>query len=172
MYESQSLRAVIEAEPADVYLVAVPSPIDNNSGEADLRYVFQAIVGISDILKKGGLVIIESTIPPMACERKLKPILEKSALKSGKDFFVAYCPERAIPSNTLNEMINNDRIIGGLNKKSAEMAQELYSCFVKGSIHLTDLRTAGFVKLIENTYRDTNIALSNEFAEIARQLVR
>jgi UDP-N-acetyl-D-mannosaminuronic acid dehydrogenase len=164
------LRASLEPEPSDIFLIAVPTPMDTNTGVAGLQAVYQAATSISRILTKGCLVVVESTVPPVTCEKMVLPILEKSGLKRGKDFHLAYCPERAIPSDTLREMIHNDRIIGGLDKKSSELARDLYSCFVKGNLYLTDLRTAGMVKLIENTYRDINIALANEFAGIAEKL--
>ena len=98
------------------------------------------------------------------------PILEKSGLKAGKDFILAHCPERAIPGNTLHEMVNNDRIIGGIDEASTNLTKKIYSTFVKGNIFTTDITTAEFVKLMENTYRDINIALANEFAIIAEEL--
>ncbi len=169
-HQKGTLRASLEPENADVFLIAVPTPMDNNTGVAGLQAVYQAATSIAKYLKKGDLVIVESTVPPITCQKMVLPILEKSGLKGGQDFYLAYCPERAIPSDTLNEMVNNDRIIGGLDKKSAELAKDLYSCFVKGNLYLTDLRTAGMVKLIENTYRDINIALANEFASIAEKM--
>ncbi len=168
--QKKTLKASLDPESADIFLIAVPTPMDNNSGVAGLQYVYQAATSISKSLKKCCLVIVESTVPPITCEKMVLPILEKSGLKGGEDFYLAYCPERAIPSDTLREMVHNDRIIGGLNKKSSELARDLYSCFVKGHLYLTDLRTAGMVKLIENTYRDINIALANEFASIAETM--
>jgi UDP-N-acetyl-D-mannosaminuronic acid dehydrogenase len=134
---------------------------------ADLRYVKSAAESIVPVLKKGNLVVIESTVSPGACCKVVAPILEKSGLKAKKDFYLAHCPERAIPGNTLYEMVNNDRIIGGIDEESTTMTKELYSGFVKGKIYTTDITTAEFVKLMENTYRDVNIALANEFAIIA-----
>jgi UDP-N-acetyl-D-mannosaminuronic acid dehydrogenase len=164
------LKASLKPESSDIFLVAVPTPMNNGTGISDLKSVYQAAKSISGYLKKDSLVIIESTVPPFTCENLVLPILEESGLKGGKDFYLAYCPERAIPGNTLHEMVNNDRTIGGLNEKSAILAKELYSCFVKGKFYLTNLRTAGMVKLIENAYRDINIALANEFAEIAEKI--
>jgi UDP-N-acetyl-D-mannosaminuronic acid dehydrogenase len=169
-HDTNSLRASLVPEQADIFLIAVPTPMDNNNGVAGLQSVYRAATSVSQYLQKGNLVVIESTVPPVTCEKMVLPILEISGLKGGKDFYLVYCPERAIPSDTLNEMVHNDRIVGGLNRKSAELARDLYSSFVKGKIYLTDLRTAGMVKLIENTYRDINIALANEFAGIAEKL--
>jgi UDP-N-acetyl-D-mannosaminuronic acid dehydrogenase len=169
-HDKGTLRARLEPEPADVFLICVPTPLDNNTGVAGLKAVSESAKSISKLLKKDSLIIVESTVPPLTCEKMVLPLLENSGLIGGKDFFLAYCPERAIPSDTLNEMVNNDRIIGGLNDKSAELARDLYSSFVKGNLFLTNLRTAGMVKLIENTYRDINIALANEFAGIAEKM--
>ncbi|NJE11144.1 nucleotide sugar dehydrogenase [Thermococcus sp. MAR1] len=165
----QNFKATTEVEESDVFLIAVPTPLDEKTKAADLRYVRSASEMIVPHLRKENLVILESTVPPKTTERLLIPILEKSGLKAGKDFHVVHCPERAIPGKTIHEMIYNDRIIGGITKESAELAKELYSSFVKGNIYITDATTAEFVKLIENTYRDVNIALVNELAQIAEE---
>ena len=164
-----NFRATTEVEDSDVFLIAVPTPLDEHTKAADLKYVKSAAEMIWPYLKKGDLVILESTVPPNTTERLLIPILEKSGLKAGQDFYVVHCPERAIPGKTIYEMIHNDRIIGGITPKSAELAKGLYSSFVRGNIYLTDATTAEFVKLIENTYRDVNIALVNELAQIAEE---
>jgi len=125
---------------------------------------------ISKILKKGDLVILESTVSPGTTTGIVKKLLEQSNLKAGQDFDLAYISEKAIPGNTIYEMINNDRIIGGINEPSKKRAAELYSLFVKGNIHLTDCTTAETTKLIENAYRDVNIAFANELALICEAL--
>ena len=155
-----------EVVKSDAYLVCVPTPIDEKLRVADLSYVISALKSICPVLKKGDLVIVESTIPPGTSERLAIPILERTGVKAG-DFHYAYCPERAIPGKTLEEMIHNDRVIGALNEHSGRIASNLYGSFVKGDLLVTHQRTAEFVKLMENTYRDVNIALANEFAEIA-----
>jgi len=161
--------AKTEVEEADVFLIAVPTPLERNVKIANLKYVRMAAEMICPYLDKGDLVILESTVPPGTSERLVIPILERSGLKAGEFYFV-YCPERALPGNIIHEMIYNDRVIGMLDETSGKLAKEIYSSFVKGEIHLTDLRTAEFVKLIENTYRDVNIALANEFAQIAEEI--
>lgn len=163
----KTFRAESIVEMADVFLVAVPTPFDSEIRMADLKYVISACEMIVPHLKKGNLVIIESTIPPQTCEKQVRYIMEKSALKVGEDFYLSHCPERAIPGNTFYEMINNDRVIGGIDEKSTHLAAELYSSFVKGNLHLTSCTTAEMIKLMENTFRDVNIALANEFAQIA-----
>jgi len=166
-FDSNNFYANTMVENADVFLIAVQTPLDNEAKLADLKYVKSAANMIYPFLSKGNLVIIESTIPPGTSEKIIVPILEKSGLKNDLDFDLVHCPERAIPGNTIYEMINNDRIIGGSNIKSVEFAKELYSCYVNGNFHMTDIRTAEICKLMENTYRDINIALANEFAQIA-----
>jgi UDP-N-acetyl-D-mannosaminuronic acid dehydrogenase len=157
-----------ELEEADVFIIAVPTPLDKEMKMAELKYVRSAADMIYQHLIKDNLVILESTVPPGTCDKLLVPVLEKSGLKVG-DFRLAHCPERAIPGNTIYEMVNNDRIIGGIDKKSTELAKSLYSSFVKGNFYLTNTVTAEFVKLMENTFRDINIALANEFAQIAEE---
>ncbi|TFH41474.1 MAG: nucleotide sugar dehydrogenase, partial [ANME-2 cluster archaeon] len=160
--ENGSFHVQIEAEAADVFLVAVPTPLDKETKLSDLTYVKSACEMIVPHLAKGNLVIIESTIPPKTCEKIVKSTLQKSGLKASEDFYIAHCPERAIPGNTLHEMVYNDRIMGGIDDRSTELAHSLYSTFVKGQLHLTNSTTAEMVKLMENTYRDINIALANE----------
>ncbi|MCW7072223.1 MAG: nucleotide sugar dehydrogenase [Methanophagales archaeon] len=161
-----NIVAKTEVEAADVFLIAVPTPLEKAVKVADLKYVRSAAEMIYPHLNKENLVILESTVPPGTSERLVIPILERRGLKVGEFYFV-HCPERAIPGNTVYEMIHNDRIIGGFDKKSGELARDLYSSFVTGKLYLTDIRTAEFVKLMENTYRDANIALANEFAQMA-----
>ncbi|HMK53308.1 MAG TPA: nucleotide sugar dehydrogenase [Methanobacteriaceae archaeon] len=153
-----------------VHMVIVPTPVDENK-ISDLRAVENACKSISQGLKKSDLVIIESTVPPGTCSNLAIPLLEKSGLKAGKDFGVAYTPERALPNNTIYEMTHNPRVIGGINEWSIEMASSLYERITSGKIiKVRDLLTAEMVKLMENTYRDTNIALANEFALICESL--
>ncbi len=165
------LKAKTEVEEADVFFIAVPTPIKNEKGEVkvDLSYVEQASHEILPFLRKDNLVILESTSPPGTSRDVVAPILEHSGLKAGKDFYVAHCPERVLPGNTLKELIQNNRIIGGINHKSAEKAKALYKRFVEGEISVTDATTAEIVKLIENTYRDINIALANELSTICEK---
>jgi len=119
---------------------------------------------ISTVLKNEDLVILESTVPPGTCQKIIKNRLDE---EFGGKYFLAHSPERAMPGRTLYEIINNDRIIGGYTPKACEKAKSIYENFIKGEISLTTTRTAEVVKLIENTYRDVNIALANEFAIIA-----
>lgn len=161
----------VSTEPveADVFIVAVPSPI-NPDKTANTDYIKKATASIVPYLKKGALVILESTVPPKTVENVMLPELRKSNLTLGEDLFVAHSPERVIPGRIFEELTNNDRIVGGIDQKSAEMTKELYEVFVKGTIHLTDATTAELVKVMENTYRDVNIAFANELAKIGDTL--
>lgn len=164
--ESGKLRAYGKPQRADVFIIAVPTPVKHGK-KACLDYIEAAANSIIDILMPGNLVILESTSPPETTKNFLVPILEKSNLKIGEELFVAYCPEKVLPGKIIHELVNNKRIIGGINTKSAQMAKEVYSTFVEGEIYLTDTVTAEMVKIMENTYRDVNIALANELAKIS-----
>jgi UDP-N-acetyl-D-mannosaminuronic acid dehydrogenase len=168
--DAKSFSASNVPVPADAFVICVPTPFDKEVRMADLRFVKSAAESIMPCLKKGNLVVLESTVSPGASKKVLVPILEKSGLKVGEDFGLSHCPERAIPGNTLKEMVNNDRIVGGIDRESTDLTVALYSGFVKGKLFTTDITTAEFVKLMENTYRDINIALANEFAMICEEI--
>lgn len=167
--KSGGLRAATEVEPADVFIIAVPTPVTDDK-RADLTYVRDAGQMVVPVLKEGNLVILESTSPPGTCDEILRPVLEESGLSAGPGFKLAHCPERVIPGRTVMELIHNDRVIGGIDRASAEAASLLYKKFVGGKIYLTDCTTAEMTKLMENTYRDVNIALANELALICEKL--
>ncbi|MFE4047052.1 MULTISPECIES: nucleotide sugar dehydrogenase [unclassified Priestia] len=154
---------------SDAFIISVPTPI-NEDKTANLNFVIKAVEMILPYLQKGNLVILESTVPPKTVIQTVITLLTQTKLKIGEELFVAYSPERVLPGNLITEMVNNDRIVGGINEKSTELAVNLYKRFVKGNIHTTDATTAEMVKLIENTYRDINIAFANELARIAEKL--
>ncbi|HWQ05127.1 MAG TPA: nucleotide sugar dehydrogenase [Longilinea sp.] len=153
-------------EAADAFIIAVPTPFFEDK-RADLDFVKAATESIVPVLARGNLVVLESTSPPRTTLDVVAPILEKSGLKAGSDFQLAYSPERVLPGQILRELIENARVIGGVDRASAEAGRDLYSIFVKGEIVLTDATTAEMVKLMENTYRDVNIAIANEFGRLA-----
>jgi UDP-N-acetyl-D-mannosaminuronic acid dehydrogenase len=183
------LRTVVEAailsgnltvsdkpEEADAFIIAVPTPFHADKtgsvdGEAyklaDMRAVTSAANAIVPVLRKGNLVVLESTSPPRTTSELVAPILEKSGLKAGIDFHLAYSPERVLPGQILRELIENARVIGGITLQASEAGRDLYATFVKGEIILTDATTAEMVKLMENTYRDINIAIANEFSRLS-----
>jgi UDP-N-acetyl-D-mannosaminuronic acid dehydrogenase len=153
-------------EPADAFIIAVPTPFKEGK-KADLSYVEAAAESIVPVLQKGNLVVLESTSPPLTTTQIIAPILEKSGLIAGDDFMLAYSPERVLPGQILRELIENARVIGGIDQASSEAGKSLYQIFVRGDIILTDATTAETVKLMENTYRDVNIAIANEFSKLA-----
>lgn len=155
---------------AETYVIAVPTPLDPRRKIADLRAVASACESLVPVLRRGALVIVESTIPPLTCREVVAPILERSGLKTGSDILVAHCPERLFPGNVVEEIIHNSRIVGGCNETATQRAADLYRRFVKGEVLLTDDVTAEFCKLSENAYRDVNIALANELAVVAEKL--
>jgi len=165
---SRKLRVGSEPNLSDVFIIAVPTPI-KPSKAADLSYVISAADSIVPFLREGNLVILEATSPPRTTLDIVKPILDESGLKAGDDFLLAYSPERVLPGKILQELVHNSRVIGGINSQSAELGRELYRTFVEGEIVLTDTTTAEMVKLMENTYRDINIAAANEFAKLAAE---
>jgi UDP-N-acetyl-D-mannosaminuronic acid dehydrogenase len=167
--QSGKLRASLKAESADAFIIAVPTPITEDK-KADMTYVKAAAESIVPYLKAGDIVILESTSPTGTVEELMCPILEKSGLKLGEELFVGHSPERVLPGQILKELIYNNRLVGGINRVSAEKIRDLYKIFVKGEIYLTTATTAEMCKMMENTFRDVNIALANELAKLCENL--
>jgi UDP-N-acetyl-D-mannosaminuronic acid dehydrogenase len=176
--KSGNLTVSPQPEEADAFLIAVPTPFhedqyDEYEGRtyklADMRAVISAAEAIVPCLRKGNLVVLESTSPPRTTLDLVAPILERSGLKAGTDFFLCYSPERVLPGQILRELIENARVIGGVTPESAKAGHDLYAIFVKGDIIETDATTAEMVKLMENTTRDVNIAIANEFSRLAEK---
>jgi UDP-N-acetyl-D-mannosaminuronic acid dehydrogenase len=166
-----NLRAQTAPCEGDVFIIAVPTPLDDRKKIADLSYVDDALKTILPYLRQGNLIIIESTIPPLTCRQHITPLLEEeTGLKVGKELYLAHCPERILPGEIFYEIVHNDRIIGGIDEVTRSRAAEIYASFVKGELFKTDDVTAELVKLMENTYRDINIALANEFSAVAETL--
>lgn len=165
--KSKNLIVKSKPEPCDVFIIAVPTPI-SDSKKADLNFVISAGKSILQYIKAGNLVILESTSPPRTTIDIVQPILEQTGLRAGIDFLLAYSPERVLPGKILTEIVHNSRVIGGVTQESAEAGRDLYRSFVKGEIFLTDATTAEMIKLMENTYRDINIAAANEFSRLAK----
>ena len=173
-------KLAVAAKPAaaDAFIIAVPTPFhETQFGEyagnrhriADLGAVRAAAEAITPVLRPGNLVLLESTSPPRTTLDVVAPILERSGLKAGRDFHLAYSPERVLPGQILRELQENARVVGGITPDSARRGAELYRLFVRGEIVETDATTAEMVKLLENTYRDVNIAVANEFSRLAVQ---
>lgn len=165
---SERLKAFPEPQPADAFILAVPTPIREDKSP-DMSYVAAAARDIAKVAQPGNLVIIESTCPLGATERVARILAEgrPDLVRDGRlEISVAYCPERILPGQMIRELVENDRIVGGITRADAERARSLYERFVRGEIHLTDAKTAELVKLIENAYRDVNIAFANEIANL------
>ena len=170
------LRATLTPEPADAFLIAVPTPFKGDH-EPDLSYIEAASKAIAPVLAKGNLVILESTSPVGATEAMAAWLAEaRSDLTfpaehgEASDIRIAHCPERVLPGHVLRELIENDRVIGGMTPKCSEAAAALYKTFVEGECIITDARTAEMCKLTENSFRDVNIAFANELSIICDQL--
>jgi UDP-N-acetyl-D-mannosaminuronic acid dehydrogenase len=166
---SGKLRASMTPEEADVFIIAVPTPIHEDS-TADVDYVIQATESILPYLKKGNVVIVESTIPPRTMDDVVAPIIEKNGFDTQRDIYLAHCPERVLPGRILIELIENTRIVGGTTPVSAKKAADVYRAVVTGDVIETEAVTAEMSKLMENTFRDVNIALANELAKISQKL--
>lgn len=167
--KSETFKACTELMPADCFVIAVPTPIKEGK-HADLDFVFQAGESIAKKLMPGNLVILESTVPVGTTERLAQRLEESSGLKLGIDFFVTHSPERVMPGRIFRELIENDRIIGGICQQSCELAYFFYSKFVRGFLHVTNDKTAEMTKLIENSYRDVQVAFANQVAEMCAQI--
>lgn len=171
----QKLSATNRVPKAQAYIVAVPTPF-NADKSADLSYVEAAARGIAPQLEGGELVILESTSPPGTTQHlgeylmELRPDLSLDGVDGRPAVHVAHCPERVLPGRIMVELVTNDRIVGGLSSTAAEMAKGLYAIFCQGEILLTDAATAEMAKLVENSYRDVNIAFANELSVISDKL--
>lgn len=173
--DKKMFRATLKPEPVDAFIISVPTPFKDNY-EPDLSYIQSAAKNIAPVLQKGNLIVLESTSPVGATEQLAKwlgeyrPDLKIANEKNeNSDIFVAYCPERMIPGNVF-ELVENDRILGGINNASTQKAKELYSKIAKGELILTNARTAEMSKLTENSFRDVNIAFANELSMICDKL--
>jgi UDP-N-acetyl-D-mannosaminuronic acid dehydrogenase len=164
-----NLKATLSPDFADCFIIAVPTP-HNDDLTANLEYVVTATKSILPYLQNGNTIIVESTIPPRTIDDVVAPILKENNWNVEDDVYLSHCPERVLPGRILIELVENTRIVGGINKKSAEKAAEIYRTFVKGDILITSAISAEMSKLMENTYRDVNIALANELAKISEKL--
>lgn len=170
------LRATTKPEPADAFLIAVPTPFKEEY-QPDLDYIESASRAIAPVLKKGDLVILESTSPVGATEQMAEWLAQErpdltfpQSHGEASDIRVAHCPERVLPGHVLRELVQNDRVIGGMTPKCSEVAASLYKTFVQGACVITDARTAEMCKLTENSFRDVNIAFANELSIICDKL--
>lgn len=157
-----------EYQTADIYIIAVPTPYDTTTKKIDSNYIEQAVNRVLQVSKKGAILVIESTVSPGTIDKSVrKPIAEKGMI-IGEDIHLVHAPERIMPGKMIWELVNNNRTIGADDPVIGAKVQELYAIFCKGEISLTDIRSAEMSKVVENTYRDINIAFANELAKICR----
>ena len=168
--DNKRYHASLTPEKADAFIITVPTPYIAENYSCDLSYVIEACNEILPFIEKGNTVIVESTIAPMSTDDVIKPIFEKAGYTIGKDLYLAHCPERVLPGKIIEELIHNDRIIGGITPECSKKASEVYGQFVEGELMLTEAKTAELSKCMENTYRDVNIALANELAKICAEI--
>jgi len=165
---SNEIEFSTEYQKTDVYIVSVPTPYIKESKKLDPKYVVSAVNSVLDICKKGATLIIESTISPGSIDRYVRPEIEKRGVVIGQDVHLVHAPERIIPGNMIYELEHNSRTVGADSPEIGEKVKELYSSFCKAEIVVTDIRSAEMSKVVENTYRDINIAFANELSKICR----
>ncbi len=169
--KNNTFKARLSPQSADVFIIAVPTPnMDDQYKTCDLTYVKSALESIIPYLKKGNRVIVESTIAPKTMTTVIAPMIEAVGFKIGEDLFLAHCPERVLPGNMIYELTHNARIIGGMTETCTEKIIEFYGLFVTGELIPTSSDVAELSKLMENTYRDVNIALANELVKVGTEL--
>ncbi len=152
----------------DMYIISVPTPYDKKSKKIDASYVIGAVKNVMSVCPQGAILVIESTVSPGTIDKYVRPIVEEDGFVIGKDIHLVHAPERIIPGNMVYELKHNSRTIGADEKEIGEKVKELYASFCEGEIVVTDIRTAEMTKVVENTFRDINIAFANELAKICR----
>ena len=164
----KGIRYTTEYQKADVYIVAVPTPYDKNSKRIDPSYVISAVKSVLKVCGKGAIIVIESTVSPGTIDKYVRPAIIDNGFTQGVDVHLVHAPERIIPGNMVYELIHNSRTICADDPMIGEKVKSLYASFCRGEIIVTDIRTAEMTKVVENTYRDINIAFANELAKICR----
>jgi len=165
----RGIKFTTEYQKTDIYIVAVPTPYINSSKKLDPKYVIAAVNRVLDVCKEGAVIIIESTISPGSIDKYVRPEIERRRFVIGKEVHLVHAPERIIPGNMIYELEYNSRTVGADKPAVGERIKELYSSFCKSEIVVTDIRSAEMSKVVENTYRDVNIAFANELAKICRE---
>lgn len=167
----KKFRASLTPEKADVFLISVPTPNHNDAYKScDLSYVLQATHQVLPYVERGNVIIIESTIAPRSMEDYIAPLVEQAGFVIGEDVFLVHCPERVLPGQIFHELVYNNRVVGGMTPACTNAGALVYETFVKGEIIRTNASTAEMSKLMENTFRDVNIALANELAKVCFSL--
>ncbi|MDF1618737.1 nucleotide sugar dehydrogenase [Petrocella sp. FN5] len=162
------IKFTTEYQKTDTYIIAVPTPYINSSKKLDPKYVIAAVNKVLDVCEKGAVIIIESTISPGSINKYVRPVIQGRGITIGEDVHLVHAPERIIPGNMIYELENNARTVGADDTAIGEKVKELYSAFCKSEIVVTDIRSAEMSKVVENTFRDVNIAFANELAKICR----
>lgn len=169
--ESGNFRASLEPEAANAFIISVPTPNkDDEYKSCDLSYVLSGVSNVIPFLEEGNVLIVESTIAPRSMDDHVKPLVEAAGFVVGEDIFLVHCPERVLPGQIMHELIYNNRIVGGVTPACTEAGAMVYSTFVEGEIIKTNAKTAEMSKLMENTFRDVNIALANELTQVCDKL--
>ncbi|MDT2830951.1 nucleotide sugar dehydrogenase [Vagococcus carniphilus] len=165
---SKGITFTTEYVSTDKYIITVPTPYDKDNKKIDPSYVIKAVNSVLEVCKKNTLLIIESTVSPGTIDKYIRPEIEKSNFDLGKTIHLIHAPERILPGNMIHELKFNSRTIGADNLEQGNKVKEIYKTFCKSDIAVTDIKTAEMSKVIENTYRDINIAFANELAKICR----
>lgn len=165
---SRGIRFSHEYQSTDLYIVAVPTPYDKASKKVDAGFVEKAVENVLEVCPKGAVIVVESTVSPGTIDKHVRPVIEAKGLVIGEDVHLAHAPERIIPGNMVYELKHNSRTVGADSREIGEKVRALYSSFCEGEIVVTDIRTAEMTKVVENTFRDINIAFANELAKICR----
>lgn len=165
---SCGIKFTCDYQKSNIYIISVPTPYDKVSKKIDPSYLISAVKSVLSVCPKGAILVIESTISPGTIDRYVRPAVETTGLTICEDIHLVHAPERIIPGNMLYELEYNSRTIGADDKEIGEQIKAIYASFCKGEIVVTDIRTAEMTKVVENTYRDINIAFANELAKICR----
>lgn len=154
---------------SSIYIIAVPTPYDRISKKIDPAHVINAFENVMSVCSDGTIVVIESTVSPGTIDKHIRPLIAEKGFEAGKDIHIVHAPERIIPGNMIDELLNNSRTIGADDREIGEKIKDLYASFCHGTIVVTDIKTAEMTKVVENTYRDINIAFANELAMMCRR---
>ncbi len=165
---AKGIQFTTEYISTDMYIVSVPTPYEKANKKIDPSYVVRAVESVMKVCPKGAIVVIESTVSPGTIDRYVKPVIEEKGFVLGKDINIVHAPERILPGNMIYELKHNSRTIGADDKAIGEKVKEIYESFCEAEIVVTDIRTAEMTKVVENTFRDINIAFANELTKICR----
>lgn len=165
---NNQIKFTTEYQKADIYIVAVPTPYIKRDKKVNASYVISAVKEVLEVCGKGAVIVIESTVSPGTINKFVRPLIAEKGLRCGEDLHLVHAPERIIPGSMIKELENNNRTIGADDVEVGNKIKALYKTFCKGEIAVTDIKTAEMTKVVENTYRDINIAFANELAKICR----